>query len=85
MNIIYDIIGSLKENEINIATFTLIASKETIIDRLSIRRDNNNSWAANQIDRCLYGLRSNNFDTYINTEDMSIYEVANKILSLLQG
>lgn len=78
-----DIIGLLKGQDINIATFTLMASKKTIINRLSNRGDDSNSWAANQIDRCLYELTANNFDIYVNTEDVSIEDVANKILSLL--
>lgn len=38
-----------------------------------------NSWGAQQIDRCIEGLSSEIFQYHIDTENMSIEDVAEKI------
>lgn len=74
-----EIIGSLRNHGIKIKHYTLMASKEILIKRLRSRGDGINSWGANQIDRCLQGLSSEVFESYINTEEMSIDDVVEKI------
>lgn len=73
-----DIILELKKAEIKVVVITLIASKETIIKRLANRGDDENSWPANQIDRCLEELKKNK--NSIDTNKISIQEVIDKIL-----
>lgn len=44
--------------------------------------DGVNSWTAKQIDRCLEGLSNEVFQSHINTENMSIKEVVEKVASM---
>jgi len=76
---LYEIIGSLRNQGMVVKHYTLMASKETLLKRLNGRGDGANSWAACQIDRCLKGLENKIFQQHINTEDISIEEVVEKI------
>ncbi|WP_032121131.1 AAA family ATPase [Clostridium amazonitimonense] len=74
-----EIVGSLKSHGVTVKHYALMASKETLLKRLKSRGDGANSWGAQQIDRCLEGLAKEVFQSHINTEDMSIDEVVEKI------
>ncbi|MBU5593509.1 AAA family ATPase [Clostridium sp. MSJ-4] len=74
-----EIVGSLKSHGITVKHYALMASKETLLKRLKSRGDGANSWGAQQIDRCLEGLAKEVFQSHIDTEDMSIDEVVEKI------
>ncbi|ERI92356.1 hypothetical protein HMPREF1982_02338 [Clostridiales bacterium oral taxon 876 str. F0540] len=74
-----EIIETLRSNGVEVKHYALMASKETLLKRLKSRGDGSNSWGAKQIDRCLEGLSNEIFETHINTENMSIEEVAEKI------
>lgn len=77
-----EIIGSLKNEGIEVKHFTLMASKETIIRRLNGRGDGINSWPAQQVERCIKNLSNELFSYHIDTEMLNIEETAEKIASM---
>jgi RNase adaptor protein for sRNA GlmZ degradation len=74
-----EIVVALRNQGVDVKHFTLMASKETLIRRLKSRGDGINSWPAKQIDRCINGLTNEIFKHHIDTENMFIEEVAEKI------
>lgn len=74
-----EVVGSLRNCGIDVKHYTLMASKETLLKRLKSRGDGAHSWGARQIDRCLEGLSNELFQYHIDTESISIEEVAEKI------
>lgn len=74
-----EIVGRIRLENIQVRHFTLTAKKETLIKRLRKRGDGKNSWPAQQIDRCVTGLKSELFDEHISTDDMTIGQVAEYI------
>ena len=71
-------------DNIQVRHFTLAAKKETLIKRLRKRGDGKNSWPSQQIDRCVTGLKSKLFDEHINTDDMTISQVAEYIAEVCE-
>lgn len=76
-----EIIGCLKEEGIEVQHFVLWASKETLKQRLKSRFEKKNSWPEQQIDRCMEGLAHEIFEGRIDTNNLSIEQVAEKIAS----
>lgn len=74
-----EIVGLLRHQGVDIKHFSLMASKDTTLKRLKSRGDGADSWPAKQIDRCIDGLSSEVFQHHIDTENMSIEGVAEKI------
>ena len=74
-----EIVGALRNHGVDVKHYALMASKETLIRRLKSRGDGINSWPAKQIDRCINGLSSEIFKHHIDTENMSIEDVVEKI------
>lgn len=77
-----EIVGKLRNDEVNINHFVLSASKETLLRRLRSRGEGKNSWAAQQIDRCITGLSNKIFDYHIDTENKAIEDVVLEIASI---
>lgn len=85
-----EVIGKLREEGAEVNHFALCASKETLLRRLRKRGEGKNSWAAQQIDRCINGLSDELFGHHLHTDQMTIEEVAEQIaamtnLTLLPG
>ena len=74
-----EIVGSLRNHGVIVKHYALMPSKATLLKRLKSRGDGANSWGAQQIDRCLEGLSNEVFQSHINTENMSIDDVVEKI------
>ncbi len=74
-----EIVGRLRTDGITVNHFTLLASKAKILHRLLNRGDGPNSWAAQQIDRCLAGLSNKVFKQHLNTDDMTVEAVVEHI------
>lgn len=74
-----EIIGSLKSHDIDIRHFILSADKKTLFKRLRKRLESKNSWAANQIDRCINAFDKSIPGIKINTMDINIYSVTERI------
>lgn len=77
-----EIIGRLRQENIEVRHFTLRAKKETLLKRLKKRGDGKNSWPVKQIDRCIAALDNPMFKEHINTDNMSIYQVVDYIGNL---
>jgi len=74
------IIGRLINDGIPVKHFILLADKPTILSRLKKRGEEDNCWAAQQIDKCLITFAKDITDVIINTTGISIDEVATLIL-----
>jgi len=68
----HEIVGRLREDGADISHFTLRASREVLLRRLRGRGEGANSWAAQQVDRCLTAFSSEVFERYIDTDHSSI-------------
>lgn len=85
MTIVHDeyyeeIIGKLRKDNIEVCHFSLIASKETLLNRLIMRADSSYDWASKQIDRCMNALASEKYENKIYTDDLGIDEVVEEII-----
>lgn len=76
-----EIIGALRRRGIEVRHFVLCSRAETVRRRLHKRMEWGNSWAARQIPACLSALSSSVFENKIQTDTMSIPEVAEEIAS----
>lgn len=76
-----EIIGRLRNDGVPVQHFTLCASKEVLLARLRSRGDGKNSWAAQQIDRCISALPAELFGIHLNTENLSVQNTAEQIAS----
>ena len=78
-----EIIGHLKDEGIDVHHFVLGASKEILQKRLKSRFEKKNSWAEQQIERCMTGLEHDIFDGRIDTNNLTTEQVAETIASKL--
>lgn len=76
-----EIIGELRRRGVEVRHFALCARAATIRRRLHSRMEWGNSWAARQIPACVCALNSSVFENKIQTDTMSIPEVAEEIAS----
>ena len=74
-----EVVDRLRQEGIDIKHFTLMAKKETLLKRLRQRGDGKNSWAAQQIDRCISQLSNSVFKEHIHTDHMTIDQVVGYI------
>ena len=78
-----EIVGRLRADGVAVHHFVLCASKETLQKRLRSRGERKNSWAEQQIDRCIQGLSNDLFKFRVETNTLSIESVAETIASKL--
>ncbi|MBU5672808.1 AAA family ATPase [Paenibacillus brevis] len=74
-----EIIDRLRSSGVEIYHFTLLASRETLLKRLKSRGDNENSWPAKQIDRCISNLSQDLFKVHIKTDTLTPEEIIDLI------
>lgn len=74
------IIGNFINDGVKIYHFVLDADKENIKKRLINRGECENSWAEQQIDRCLQAFENTVDGEKINTNNLSAEELANIII-----
>ncbi|MNN76653.1 Tunicamycin resistance protein [compost metagenome] len=79
-----ELTGRLQNEEIVVHHFTLCASRGTLLKRLRKRGEREDSWAAQQIDRCLSGLQQALFQRHLDTELLTVEEVSEAVLSFLE-
>ena len=72
----YEIIGKLQNNGVKIHHFILSATKESIKERLIGRGEKNNSWAEQQIDRCLDAFNNEISGELVDTTNLTVNEAA---------
>lgn len=77
-----EIIGRLRLKNHTVIHITLVADYNTILLRLKKRFSSSNSWAAHQLETCLKCLSGDKFENKIDTNNLEIYEVAEKIAEI---
>lgn len=77
-----EVIGELRKSGVEVKHFALVASKAVILERLRKRREGTNSWAAQQIDRCVAALSTEKFEQQIETDHLTIDQVVERIAEL---
>lgn len=75
----HQIITALRQEGIAVCHVTLCAEKETLRKRLRRRWEGKNSWAAQQIDDCLHAFENPIFEGRIQTDHMTIPQVADAV------
>ncbi len=75
-----EIVDELQNNGVDIRHFILLASKETVVGRLIHRGEEKESWAEQQIDRCFKAFNEFIRGEKVETDKMTINEVAEYIL-----
>lgn len=73
-----EIVGKLRADGVDVRHFALCATEETLRKRLRSRGERN-SWAVRQIERCVAALTHETFGEHLQTDDMSVPEVAEAI------
>lgn len=76
-----ELIGALSKRT-EVRHVILCAKRETLLRRLASRFETPRSWAAQQIDRCFKAFDEDIPGCRINTDEMDIYQVVEKIASL---
>ncbi len=77
-----EIIGELRSSSgHDLHHFALIASKDTILDRLRSRGEFGNSFAAQNLDRCLNALHQEGFATQLQTDHVPLQTLARDVLN----
>ena len=70
-----DIVGKLKSDGIIVKHFTLLASKNILLNRLDCRGDGENPWIRKRIDSCIESLDNEYFREHIITDKKTIEEI----------
>ncbi|MTI47905.1 MAG: tunicamycin resistance protein [Firmicutes bacterium] len=78
-----EIIGRLVSDGILVKHFTLLASKDTLIDRLTSRGDGKNSWVIARVDKCIEALNDEYFKEHIITDEKTAEEVTAIIIKMI--
>ncbi|KAB3529583.1 AAA family ATPase [Alkaliphilus serpentinus] len=74
------IFTELQNIENELYHFCLIASEETIYQRLASRGDKEGGWTYQQTKKCIETLTNELYKEHINTDKLSINEIINRIL-----
>jgi hypothetical protein len=82
-----EIVGGLRSDGVDVRHFALMASPKTLRTRLSRRlafwggriAGRNETWAMQQIDRCLAALATDRYATHVPTDDRAVDEVVESI------
>ena len=77
-----EIVGSLTRSGCDVRHFTLLASRERILERHRGRADYE-EWGEQQLDRCLAALSEPAFAVHLDTEDSSPGDIAREIVARL--
>lgn len=75
-----EIIGRLRNDNVEVKHFILSASRQTIINRLIKRGESEDCWAAQHIDICLKAFESYISKEKIDTEFRNVDEIAAEII-----
>lgn len=75
-----EIITKLKDNNLDVKHYILMAKKETIVDRLK-NRGGDTVWAEEQIDKCLKAFNNQITETKIFTDNKKAEEIVLEIIN----
>lgn len=78
-----EIIGNLRNNNVVVQDFILIATKNKIVERLD-KRKNSTKWAYEQVDKCIEVFNKNFKGYRIDTNNSTVGEISFKILDILE-
>lgn len=78
-----EIIGNLRNNNIVVQDFILIATKNKIVERLD-KRKNSTEWAYEQVDKCIEAFDKNFKGFRIDTNNSTLEEISLKIINMLE-
>ena len=81
-----EIIPNLKKIDSDFYHFCLVANKETILKRLKERNDSIEviNWATERIEKCINAYKSKKFEKKIFTEEKTVNEVTDEILTYIK-
>lgn len=83
--IYYDeIVGRLRNEDVIVKDFILIAKWEVIVERLG-RRGNSTEWTYEQVDRCVKAFEGDFGGVKIYTNDKDVLEVVSEILKFINN
>ena len=74
-----ELVGQLRSQGIEVRHSTLMAQRETLLQRLTSRGEDANSWPARQIDRCLAALSADRFGQHIDTDHLTTEQIIERI------
>lgn len=80
----YKIKSGFSNFETTVHHFCLMASSDTIRQRLARRGEQPNCWAEQQIPRCLDAFATYDYETYIDTENLSLDAVTELIFKQIR-
>lgn len=80
-----EVMGGLRQQGVEVYHFALLGSRETIRRRIRRRWElpGSKRWSLAQIDRCLSALESPEFKVHIYTDNRSVDEILEEILTYL--
>lgn len=74
-----ELVGQLRSQGVEVRHFTLMAERKTLLQRLTSRGEDANSWSAGQIDRCLAALSAERFGQHMYTDDLTTEQIVERI------
>lgn len=80
-----EIIEQGLSEDIYVQHYILVADKNTILSRLNNRTQENNNWALKHLDHCLQAFGDQISGQKINTDSLTVNEIADLILKDLKG
>lgn len=80
-----EIIEQGLSEDIYVKHYILVADKKTILSRLNNRTQENNNWALKHLDHCLRAFGDQISGQKINTDSLTVNEIADLILKDLKG
>lgn len=81
--IYYDeIVGRLRNEDVIVKDFILIAKREVIVERLG-RRGNSTEWTYEQVDRCVKVFDGDFSGVQIDTNDKDVSDIVSEIMNLI--
>lgn len=77
-----EIVDGLRQID-DVRHFSLVASAETINERLRKRGEKDGQWVFQQVARCVAALQSPQFKTHIDTENRTVEQITTTIIGLI--
>ena len=74
-----EIVGELRRAGHDVRHVALLASRETLLRRLRSRAESGESWGAQQLDRCLYGLNQLDPSEHLHTDGLTHEQVVEAV------
>lgn len=76
-----ELVGALSQ-KYDVKHVILYATKQTLLKRLASRFEGGNSWAAQQIDRCIQAFNEDIVEHRVHTDELNIEQVVERIAQI---